>query len=112
MTGTGVGYSPSMKCRSLWHSPAKAVRSNTSRGPGLFTDTSSMVSGWFGACSTAAFIGGSSQLARCRLSLIRSVRGVHDVGQQLTRVVMAKRPQHSGIGWQLFLVCALRIHDT
>jgi hypothetical protein len=38
-----------MKCRSLWHSPAKAVRSSTSRLPGLLTATSSIVSGWFGA---------------------------------------------------------------
>src|SRR5215472_1175109 len=46
-----------MKCRSLWHSPAKAVRSSTSRGPGLLIATSSIVSGWFAAWNTAAFIG-------------------------------------------------------
>src|SRR5690348_15897809 len=45
-----------MKCKSLWHSPAKAVRSSTSRGSGLVSPTSSIVSGWFAACSTAAFI--------------------------------------------------------
>src|SRR6516162_4963361 len=48
-----------MKCRSLWHSPAKAVRSNTSRPFGLVSSTSSIVKGWFGACRTAAFIRGS-----------------------------------------------------
>src|SRR5580704_2037019 len=47
-----------MKCRSLWHSPAKAVRSKTSRGPGLVSPTSSIVKGWFAVCRTAAFIGG------------------------------------------------------
>jgi hypothetical protein len=32
----------------------------------LLTESSSIVSGWFGACSTAAFIGSSSQdLRRC-----------------------------------------------
>src|SRR5438132_7162461 len=45
-----------MKCRSLWQSPAKAVRSSTSRACGLVSATSSIVSGWFGACRTAAFI--------------------------------------------------------
>src|SRR5205823_2081458 len=48
-----------MKCRSLWHSPAKAVRNSTSRGPGLLTATSSIVIGWFAAWKTAAFIGAS-----------------------------------------------------
>ena len=48
-----------MKCRSLWHSPAKAVRSSTSRAFGFSSATSSMVSGWFGACRTAAFMAGS-----------------------------------------------------
>src|SRR6266852_1079468 len=46
-----------MKCRSLWHSPAKAVRNSTSRLPGLVSATSSIVRGWFGAWRTAAFIG-------------------------------------------------------
>src|SRR6516162_6451485 len=55
-TGVGIGNSPSIKCRSLWHSPAKAVRSSTSRGPGLVSATSSIVKGWFAACRTAAFI--------------------------------------------------------
>ena len=45
-----------MKCRSEWHSPAKAVRNSTSRLFGFSSATSSMVSGWFGACRTAAFI--------------------------------------------------------
>jgi hypothetical protein len=48
-TGVAIGYSPSRKCRSLWHSPAKAVRNSTSRGPGLLIATSSIVIGWFGA---------------------------------------------------------------
>ena len=34
-TGVGYGYLPSMKCRSLWHSPAAAVRTSTSRATGL-----------------------------------------------------------------------------
>src|SRR5215472_14180336 len=46
-----------MKCRSLWHSPAKAVRSNTSRAFGFVSSTSSIVNGWFAACRTAALIG-------------------------------------------------------
>src|SRR6516165_2148481 len=48
-----------MKCRSLWHSPAKAVRNSTSRGPGLVSAISSIVKGCLGACRTAAFIGSS-----------------------------------------------------
>ena len=47
-----------MKCRSEWHSPAKAVRISTSRGPGLLISTSSMTSGLFTSCSTAAFMVG------------------------------------------------------
>src|SRR5580658_10091868 len=45
-----------MKCRSLWHSPANAVRISTSRRFGLACCTSSMASGWFTSCRTAAFI--------------------------------------------------------
>ncbi len=46
-----------MKCRSLWHSPAKAVRISTSRRFGFSMVTSSIVSGALAACNTAAFIG-------------------------------------------------------
>src|SRR3984893_1751995 len=46
-----------MKCKSLWQSPAKAVRSNTSRACGLVSATSSIVRGWLGAGRTPAFIG-------------------------------------------------------
>src|ERR1700761_1236272 len=46
-----------MKCRSEWHSPATRVRIRTSRGPGFGTLTSSITSGWFTSCRTAAFIG-------------------------------------------------------
>src|SRR3984893_8049429 len=46
-----------MKCKSLWQSPAKAVRSNTSRACGLVSATSSIVRGWLGAGRTPAFLG-------------------------------------------------------
>src|SRR3954454_18543047 len=46
-----------MKCRSEWHSPAKAVRTSTSRARGFCRVTSSIVSGSFAACRTAAFMG-------------------------------------------------------
>src|SRR5678816_4719965 len=45
-----------MKCRSLWHRPAAAVRTRTSRRRGFSMTTSSIVIGWWGACRTAAFM--------------------------------------------------------
>ena len=58
-TGIGVGYAPSMKCRSLWQRPAAAVRTSTSRPRGLAIATSSIVIGWRASWRTAAFIGRS-----------------------------------------------------
>src|SRR6478672_9715637 len=46
-----------MKCRSEWQSPATAVRIRISRGPGFGRLTSSITSGLFTSCRTAAFIG-------------------------------------------------------
>src|SRR3954452_18181345 len=82
MTGSGVGYSPSMKCKSLWHSPAKPVRNSTSRPCGLLIDTSSMVSGWFGACSTAAFIAGSHPQERLMLGRVDGFDQAKGAGQE------------------------------
>src|SRR4051812_45364177 len=45
-----------MKCRSLWHRPAKLVRTRTSRRFGLAMLTSSMVNGWCAACRIAALM--------------------------------------------------------
>ena len=55
--GTGYGKRPSMKCRSLWHRPAAAVRTSTSWPLGFSICTSSIVKGALAACKTAAFIG-------------------------------------------------------
>src|SRR6187431_3626845 len=45
-----------MKCRSLWHRPAAAVRTRTSRRRGFSMTMSSIVIGWRGAWRTAAFM--------------------------------------------------------
>src|SRR6478609_954786 len=50
-----------MKCRSLWHRPAAAVRTRTSRRFGLAIATSSIVIGWRGAWRTAAFIASAGE---------------------------------------------------
>ena len=43
--GVGIGYSPSMKCRSLWHRPVNAVRSRTSCAAGLAISRFSIANG-------------------------------------------------------------------
>ena len=55
--GSGYGYSPSMKCRSEWHSRRRGA-DQTSRGPGFGRLTSSITSGLLTSCRTAAFIWG------------------------------------------------------
>ena len=55
--GGGIGNKPSMTCRSLWHMPLAAVRTNTSRPFGLLMSISSITSGVLISLNTAAFMG-------------------------------------------------------
>ena len=56
IVGMGQAYLPSTKCRSLWQTPQAPVRISTSRGPGLSTWTSSIVSGASTSRRIAAFM--------------------------------------------------------
>src|SRR5262249_5796881 len=56
-SGGGTGSPASTTWRSLWQTPVAAVRSSTSRGPGLLMSMSSSSSGALNARITAAFMG-------------------------------------------------------
>src|ERR1700761_9476333 len=60
-----------MKCRSEWQRPATEVRISTSRGPGLGRLTSSITSGLFTSCRTAAFIVFSQSDFLCQACSLR-----------------------------------------
>src|SRR5947199_9376719 len=93
-----------MKCRSEWHRPATLVRINTSRGPGFGRLTSSIASGLFTSCRTAAFMA----FPRCLLFWsFRGARpwrepGIHDHDSGLS-IPALRHEAHPGMTWEFTL---------
>src|SRR4051794_35245409 len=89
-------YLPSAKCRSLWHTPAAAVCTSTSCGPGLSMVTSS-ISSWPGmVLRTAAFMGPPRQVVAA-VSLAGSPDLRH--GPEMVRCASEGAARRLAAGW-------------